>query len=56
MITAIKLTLVAIVLAGVTHCRDVNLSEVDREQCLTQCAVNYWDCYWTTRNNRKCQN
>ena len=49
----LKLTLVALLLAGLCHCQD----EIDssRELCLSQCAVKYWDCYWTTGNNRKCQ-
>ncbi len=48
----IKLTLVVSVLTTLTYCQ--NLSD-EREDCLTQCAIDFWECYWETGHNRKCQ-
>ena len=53
----LKFTLVSLLLATLTQCQDEDwLDDDDRQLCLTQCAVDYWDCYWSTGNNRKCQN
>lgn len=55
MTKVLKLTLVLMVAAQLVQCQVEDLMK-DRELCLTQCAVDYWNCYWTTGNNRKCQN
>ena len=58
MIQLLKLTLVSFLLAELAQSQYINIKDDEsiREVCLTQCAVDYWDCYWTTGNNRKCQN